>query len=132
MMRACFQYEATLLAQLVPSLAVYDGTDDDGDGDDDADSSQPVVPASNGEQNHGGFATQRLAVAVRSFLRQFTINMGPLVLVLDDLQWADPYSQEISASYTNVTLSVVGRKYWLFLTLFGFVFAFGSRFLGTG
>jgi predicted ATPase len=80
-MKDALKYEGHILTKMVPSLALYDDNN-----------AQVVV---------GEMATQvtlpaeRLAVALLTFLNHFCAFVGPLVMFLDDVQWADPHSQQL-------------------------------------
>ena len=83
--KACLKYEGNILTKLIPSFKVYD-----------ADRLDMFSLVRDEYRDNLKFATERLALAFRSFLRLFTTTVRPLVLFLDDLQWADRYSQELS------------------------------------
>jgi predicted ATPase len=46
-------------------------------------------PRLSGQQSYMTLASERLAVAFRLFLAEFCSNQQPLILLVDDLQWAD-------------------------------------------
>lgn len=92
-MKACLKYEGNILTKLIPSFAVYD-----------ADRLDISILVRDEYRDNLKFATERLALAFRSFLRLFTTAVRPLVLFLDDLQWADRYSRELSKLYHGITV----------------------------
>ena len=56
---------------------------------------------SSGESEEGFLASERLAVAFRSFLATFCCHERPLLLMIDDVQWADPNSAQVLSSIIN-------------------------------
>jgi predicted ATPase len=82
-LRKALSLEGKVLGQLVPSFARIMNVEH--------------TPAS-GNLN---MAAERLAVALQAFVRSFCSPSRPMVLFLDDVQWADPNSQQLISMVTN-------------------------------
>jgi histidine kinase len=78
----CLTNEGRILPELVPSLSTLRCDSSDVEN---AEDSSPSV----------SFAMERLAVAFQSFLKAFCSPSCPLVLFVDDLQWADGNSMKV-------------------------------------
>jgi len=113
-MRRALKYEGSILVKLIPSFRRYDSQDNDShqsggvtapssrSGLKDADDSSQNQSRSNGDIDMT-LASERLAVALLTFLKYFCTNVGPLVMFLDDLQWADEHS-------IHLMMNLVGRE----------------------
>ena len=101
-MKECLKYEGNILTKLIPSFSVYDTDSLEGGG-------STTTITDNVEENRDAFtyASERLALAFRSFLRNFTVKVRPLLTFLDDLQWADNYSKELRTWTKKSLLSLL-------------------------
>lgn len=98
-MGECLENEGKLLIRVIPSFVNFAR---------DSLEEEQQTEKVNGEEMHNDLnepgddgimlAKERLFLAFRFFLRNFTTRIGPLCLFLDDLQWSDTYSQELSKS----------------------------------
>jgi len=93
-MKDCLKFEGNILTKFIPSFSVYD-TDAL---EQHVSGVAAAAPSEQPNEKSSSFtyASERLALAFRSFLRNFTVKVRPLLFFLDDLQWADSYSKELS------------------------------------
>lgn len=88
-MKESLKFEGAFLTKLIPSFREFLTLDEET-------VSNSVNTAIGLDSSSLVLASERLTVAFRSFLRNFTTKVRPLTIFLDDLQWSDRYSQELS------------------------------------
>jgi len=87
-MLECLQFEASILIKLIPSFSEY-GT------------AEEATESTTTQEASLMLASERLAVAFLSFLRDFCTKCQPIVLLMDDLQWMDQSSCDLLAAILN-------------------------------
>lgn len=87
-MKKCLTFEASLLTKLIPSFSKFAS-------DRMTSTETPAGKASL------VLASERLAVAFSSFLREFCNKCQPIVLFMDDLQWMDKHSCDLLSRILN-------------------------------
>ena len=110
-MKDCLQYEGKILLKVIPSFVKFEENGQQQRGESnrakssEEEKQQQTTDCLRGDENGGNdgimLAKERLFLAFRFFLRNFTTKIGPLCLFLDDLQWSDKYSQELTTFLAN-------------------------------